>query len=113
MERYIKNGKNKIKFKTVIRFKDRIKGYRFYLYPIKEGLCYPKKKMINTYFVCQKLDIVVTDKENNILAIYPSIKTEKFVRPRLKAYYIYLLPEGSSKGLESYDKLRIMTKENE
>ncbi len=113
MEKYIRNGKNKIKFKTVTSFKDRIKGFRFYLYPIKEGLCYPKKKMINTYFLCQKVDIVVTDKENNILAIYPSIKTECFIRPRLKAYYIYLLPEKSSKGLENYDKLIIMTKGNE
>ena len=110
MEKYIKNGNKKIKFKTVTKFTDRLKGFRFYLYPIKKGLCYPKKKMINTYFVCQKLDIVVTDKENNILAIYPSIRTEKVIRPRLKAYYIYLLPEGSSKGLENYDKLRIMTK---
>ena len=64
MEKYIKNGNKKIKFKTVTKFTDRLKGFRFYLYPIKEGLCYPKKKMINTYFVCQKLDIVVTDKEN-------------------------------------------------
>lgn len=113
MDQYIKVKNKKIKFKTVTEFKDRIKGFRFYLYPIKEGLCYPKKKMINTYFVCQKLDIVVTDKENNILAIYPSIKTEKFIRPRLKAYYIYLLPERSSSGLENYDKLRIITKGNE
>lgn len=112
MNRYIiTNNNKKLKINTLTSFKDRIKGYRFYLYPIKEGLCYPKKKMINTYFVCQKLDIVVTDKENNILAIYPSIKTEKFIRPRLKAYYIYLLPEGSSKGLENYEKLRIVTKE--
>ena len=112
MNRYIITDNNKkLKINTLTSFKDRIKGYRFYLYPIKEGLCYPKKKMINTYFVCQKLDIVVTDKENNILAIYPSIKTEKFIRPRLKSYYIYLLPEGGSKGLENYEKLRIVTKE--
>ena len=114
MNRYIITDNNKkLKINTLTSFKDRIKGYRFYLYPIKEGLCYPKKKMINTYFVCQKLDIVVTDKENNILAIYPSIKTEKFIRPRLKSYYIYLLPEGSSKGLENYEKLRVLTKGNE
>ncbi len=111
MDRYLINANKKIKIKTLTSFKDRIKGYRFYLYPIKEGLCYPKKKMINTYFVCQKLDIVVTDKENNILALYPSIRTEKFIRPRLKAYYIYLLPEGSTKGLENDEKLRIVTKE--
>ena len=48
MEQYIKVKNKKIKFKTVTEFKDRIKSFRFYLYPIKEGLCYPKKKMINT-----------------------------------------------------------------
>ena len=78
MNRYIITDNNKkLKINTLTSFKDRIKGYRFYLYPIKEGLCYPKKKMINTYFVCQKLDIVVT----------------------------------GSKGLENYEKLRIVTKE--
>lgn len=111
MEKYIICDKKKIKYKTLTKFKDRIKSFRFYLYPIKEGLCYPKKKMINTYFFCQKLDIVVTDKENNILAIYPSIKSEKFIRFRLKAYYIYLLPEGSSKDMKVNEKLRIVTKE--
>ena len=111
MEKYIKNGNKKIKFKTVTKFTDRLKGFRFYLYPIKEGLCYPKKKMINTYFVCQKLDIVVTDKENNILAIYPSIRTECFIRPRLKAYYIYLLPAKSTTHLKVNTKLKIVTKD--
>lgn len=107
MDRYIVNGKNKIKFRTVTNFFDRFKSFRFYLSPIKEGLCYPKKKMINTYFVCQKIDIIVTDKENKILAIYPGIKTEKFIRPRLRAYYIYLLPLDSSKGLKKNDILKI------
>lgn len=110
MDKYIVNGKNKIKFRTVTKFFDRFKSFRFYLYQVEEGLCFPKKKMINTYFICQKLDIIVTDKENKILAIYPSIKTEKIIRPRLKAYYIYLLPLGSSKGLKKNDILKIKEK---
>lgn len=112
MEEYIKNGNKKIKFKTITKFTERLKGFRFYLYPIKEGLCYPKKKMINTYFVCQKLDIVVTNKNNEILAIYKSIRTEKFIRPRFKAYYIYLLPEHSTNGFKVNDTLKIITKKN-
>ena len=107
----ITDSQKKIKVKIVNKFRERIKGFRFFLFPIKEGLCYPKKKMINTYFVCQKLDIVVTDKENNILAIYRSIKTEKIIRPRLKAYYIYLLPEKSTEGLCVNTKLKIVTKQ--
>ena len=38
MEKYIKNGNKKLKFTRVTKFKDRIKGFRFYLDPIKEGL---------------------------------------------------------------------------
>ncbi len=111
MTKYIMVGNIKIKFKTVTKFSERIKSFRFYLKPISEGLCYPKKKMINTYFICQKLDIVVTDKKNTVLAIYNSFGTEKFIRPRIKAYYIYLLPEGSAKGIKKYDKLKIIGKE--
>ena len=111
MNNYIKINNTKIKYRIVTRFIDRLKGYRMYLYPIKEGLCYPKKKMINTYFNCQRIDIVVTDKENNILAIYNNIKSEKFIRPRLKAYYIYLLPAKSTNHLKVNTKLKIITKD--
>lgn len=110
MEKYILLDK-KIKIRTLDKFIDRFKGYRMYLYTIKEGLCYPKKKMINTYFNCQRIDIVVTDKENNILAIYNNIKSEKFIRPRLKAYYIYLLPAKSTTHLKVNTKLKIVTKD--
>ena len=38
MERYILLDK-KIKVRILDKFIDRFKGYRMYLYPIKEGLC--------------------------------------------------------------------------
>ncbi len=105
MKNYIKVGNKKIEIEILTSFKERLKGFRFYLKPIKKGLCYPKKHMINTYFACQRLDIVVTDKEDNILAIYLNMKSEKFIRPRFKAYYIYLLPANSAKDLKVNSKL--------
>ncbi len=110
MEKVIILNNGKVTVKVVNKFKKRIKGFRFYLANIKEGLCYPRKKMINTYFNCQRLDIIVTDKSDKILAIYRNMKTEKFIRPRLKAYYIYLLPVGCADGLEISEKLKVVTK---
>ena len=77
MKKYIVLDKEKIEIKTLTKFKDRLKSFRFYLKDINYGLCFPKKKMLNTYFFCQRVDIIVTDKENNILAVYHDLKTEK------------------------------------
>ena len=104
MKKYIALNKEKIEIKTLTKFKDRFKSFRFYLKDIDHGLCFPKKKMLNTYFFCQKVDIIVTDKENNILAIYHDLKTEKFIRPRLKAYYIYVLKKDKALNLKEKDK---------
>ncbi|HIS38901.1 MAG TPA: hypothetical protein IAB45_05265 [Candidatus Onthousia faecavium] len=112
MKKYIALNKEKIEIKTLTKFKDRFKSFRFYLKDIDHGLCFPKKKMLNTYFFCQKVDIIVTDKENNILAIYHDLKTEKFIRPRLKAYYIYVLKKDKALNLKEKDKLRIVTKDS-
>ena len=112
MKKYIALNKEKIEIKTLTKFKDRFKSFRFYLKDIDHGLCFHKKKMLNTYFFCQKVDIIVTDKENNILAIYHDLKTEKFIRPRLKAYYIYVLKKDKALNLKEKDKLRIVTKDS-
>ena len=110
MKKYIILDKNKIQIKTLTTFKERIKSFRFYLKDMNYGLCFPKKKMINTYFFCQKVDIIVADKNNNILAIYQDLKTEKAIRPRLKAYYIYVLKANTTTNLKVNDKLKIVTK---
>ena len=44
MEKYIKNGNKKIMFKTVTKFTDRLKSFRFYLYPIKKDYVILKRK---------------------------------------------------------------------
>lgn len=112
MKKYIVLDKEKIEIKTLTKFKDRLKSFRFYLKDINYGLCFPKKKMLNTYFFCQRVDIIVTDKENNILAVYHDLKTEKFIRPRLKAYYIYVLKKDKALNLKEKEKLRIVTKDS-
>ena len=110
MKKYIILDKEKIEIKTLTKFKDRFKSFRFYLKDINYGLCFPKKKMLNTYFFCQHVDIIVADKENNVLAVYHDLKTEKFIRPRLKSYNIYVLKHDKAMKIKTGDKLKIVTK---
>lgn len=107
---FVKIGKKKIKTQVLTTFKDRIKGFRFQFNRIEEGLCYPKKKMINTCFLCQKIDIVFTDKDYKILKVFCNVKTEKFFFPKRKAYYIFEFPCNSCLSLQEGDTLEVIQK---
>ena len=107
---FVKLGKKKMKTKVLTTFKDRIKGYRFHLQAINEGLCYPKKKSMNTCFLCQRVDIVFTDKDYKILKIYRNVKTEKFFFPKRKAYYIFEFPAYSCSTLQEGEILQVTEK---
>lgn len=107
---YLKIGNKKINIHILYSFKERMKGFRFQLKPITIGLCYPKKKSINTYFLCQNIDIIITNKEYEILYIYQNIRSEKIIFRKRKAYYIFELPAFESKDLKVGQKLQITIK---
>lgn len=103
---YIKIDKYKIKINKLDTFGKRIKSLRFFFPPIKEGYLFEKKRGINTYFFCQGTDIIMTDKEDKILYIYPNTITEKIIFPKRKVYNIYILPLGAGPLLKVGDKLK-------
>lgn len=90
--KYIIVKKKKIKIKTLSSFKDKIKSIRFILDTINDGYYFPKKKGINTYFFCQKVNIYQVDENNKILYCYLNCKTEKFIFRKKKVKAIYILP---------------------
>ncbi len=90
--KYIIVKKKKIKIKTLSSFKDRIKSIRLILDTIDEGYYFPKKKGINTYFFCQRVNIYQVDENNKILHCYLNYKTEKFIFRKKKVKAIYILP---------------------
>lgn len=104
---YIKINDKKIKVHTLTKFWPRLKSYRFYLEPIKDGLCYPKKRCFNTYLFCQRVDIIMTDKENKIMYIYNHIKSEKIIFYKRKVYYTYILPVNTTKKLRIGETLSL------
>ena len=107
---YVKLGKKKIKTKILTKFKERFKSFRMELNPIKTGLCFVKKKSINTYFFCQHVDIIFTDKEASYKSeeeVNRNMRSEKFILRKRKAYYVYILPANSTTMLKIGETLKV------
>lgn len=108
----LKIEKKKIIINLLDTFPEKIKSFRFKLDPITEGICFYHKKNINTYFFCQKVDIIFADKNNKILKISPNTKSEKILFGKSKTFFIYILSANSCKKLAPGDLLKIIyTKE--
>lgn len=101
----------KIPFKDCLTFKERFKGFMFKLDEITEGLRFPHCRSIHTYFMCQNIDIIMTDKDNIIKKIYPDFRSEKFILPKKGVYYTYELPVGCANYLKVGDKLEVIEEE--
>lgn len=101
---HIKIENKKIEIKVLTKKIDRFKSLKFVLEPIKYGIKIPNKKIINTYYFCQRVDICITDKNNKIIKKYENFKSEK-IRFILKSHNIYYLPLNSSKHLNINDIL--------
>ena len=80
-----------------------VDSFKFYLEKIDYGIRI-KKKHYNTYFFCQKVDICVTDKNDNIIKLYQNVRSEK-IKFFFKAKYIYYLPLGTVKYLQLNTKI--------
>ncbi len=104
---YIKLKGKKIIVRELTKFKDRFISYKFKLEPIKEGLCFPKKRWFSTYLYCQRVDVIMTDKDNKILYMYQNLKSEKIIFFKKSVYYTYIFPSNTANDLKVGDKLKI------
>lgn len=104
---YLQVNKKKIEIQELVGFWNRFKSLRFVLEPIDYGVRFTKKKFLSTNFLCQRVDIITTDKNNSILYMYENFKTEKYILPKRKVYYIYLLPLNTIKNFKVGDKLKL------
>ena len=104
---YIKCNNTKIYFNDEKSFFKRFKGFMFRLEPITVGKRFPKCKSIHTYFMFQKIDIIMTDKDNKILYMYPNFGTERIIFPKKKVYYTYEFPVGVCNYYSIGDILKI------
>lgn len=96
--------KLKIKDIKVIECKDfysRLKGFMFKKKIIDYGLLFKDCNSIHTFFMLQNIDVIMTDKLDNILFMYESLKPWQLIMPKKRVVNIYELPVGSIKKIKS------------
>lgn len=98
------NNKN-YEVQELTSFKDRFKSLKFYFEPLNHIIKIPNKKIANTYFFVQRVDICFTDKKNRILKKYENVKTEKIIID-LNANHVFYLPLGCIKEYRINDILK-------
>ncbi len=52
---------------------------------------------IHTFFMKEKIDVILTDKDNKILKIYYAVKPNRIILPQKNVYYTYEFPINSHK----------------
>ncbi|MDD2377562.1 MAG: DUF192 domain-containing protein [Bacilli bacterium] len=95
----------KINIKEYKTFIERFKGLMFIRKPIDYGICFKKCNAIHTFFMFQSIDIIMTDKENNIIHIYRKLKPFRIILPKKNVYYTYELPKDVTKYFMVKNKL--------
>ncbi|MBQ6323516.1 MAG: hypothetical protein IJI22_01650 [Bacilli bacterium] len=103
---YILVNKKKIEIKELTSFWDKFKGLKFNLKTIDYGLLFKNKKFITTNFHCQRIDIIITDELNRIIAIYEDVASEKYII-NIKAKNTYFLPLKTAENFRINDILKI------
>ncbi len=107
----IKLNKKYYNIKILTKKWERFKGYMWKLDAITEGLCYPKKRYFSTYLYCQPVDVVMTDKNYQILHLYHHLRSEKRIFFKKRVYYTFVFPMDSCKELKVGDRLKLLEKE--
>lgn len=101
---YLKIPNKKIEIKEYTTTKERLKSLRFQLEPIQDGIKLPNKKVMNTYWFCQRVDVCFTDESDIIIETIPNMKSEK-IRWNPKTRNIYYLPLDTVKHLKIGNKI--------
>ncbi len=104
---YLKIKNKKIELYELTSFSERFKGLKFVLEKIDYGLYFPNKRWISTNFLCQNIDIVLTDKNNIIISLLENVRSEKYIF-KFKTKNIYFLPLGTAKELKLNTKIPIV-----
>ena len=88
---YITKDNIKLKIKACNNIFNRFMGFMFKR-KINYGLCFPKCNSIHTFFMFKPIDVIMTDKEYNILYTYKNLKPNKIILPKKNVYYTFELP---------------------
>lgn len=86
-----------MEIKVCNKFKDRLIGIMFKKKKIDRCYYFPNCNSIHTFFCFQNIDIVMTDKNNNIIYEYNNFKPWKIILPKKYVTSVYEFPANISK----------------
>ena len=87
-------------------FKERLFGLMFKK-NIDYCLLFKNCNSIHTFFMKENIDVVMTDKNNNVLFIKKNMKKNRIIFPKKGVYKTYEFPANFIKNLNVNDKLKI------
>lgn len=110
---YIKIKNKKVKLIEANTFWERLKGLKFVLGPLQYGVRFPKKRSSNTNFLFEKVDVILTDKDEKIIHMIEKLGTEKKVRRRKNVYNTYFVPVGTISYLKVGETLNLVVEKED
>lgn len=90
-------GKTIFNLIDCVSFSSRFMGLMFtrnFDYCMRFGKC----NSIHTFFMKTNIDVVMTDKDDNVLYVFKDLKPWRVILPKKGVYSTYELPSGSIKG---------------
>lgn len=103
---YIEVNNKKIDVVIANSFFKRLIGFMFKK-NISYILCFPKVNSIHTFFMKENIDVIMTDKNNNIIKIYKNLGKNKIILPVKGVYYTYEFPVGYINNFKINDYIKI------
>jgi len=86
-------------------FYTRLMGFMFKK-NINNALLFNKCNSIHTFFMKEAIDVIMCDKENNILYFYKELKKNKVIFPKKNVYKVYETPSNYF-SIKINDKMKI------
>ena len=87
-------------------FFSRFKGFMFKK-KIDYALLFNKCNSIHTFFMKEKIDVLLLDKNNKIIQIYKSLSPNRIILPKRKVYSVLELPNNTSEIFKINEKIKI------
>ena len=98
-------GNKKLEIKVCNNIFNRFIGFMFKK-NINYGICFPRCNSIHTFFMKECIDVIMTDKNYNIICIFKNLKPNKIILPKKNVYYTFEIPVNKL-NLKINEKLQV------
>jgi len=98
----ILNGKSRLEIKEYNSFYNKLVGLMFKKKKINYGIRLNNCNSIHTFFMFQNIDVLITDKNNNVLKKIKDLKPNKVILPIKNGFYVYELPVNTLNKIDNF-----------